>query len=389
MAEETRLIHAGLHVETGKPAPLTVSPVIQKGSTVLLPNAAALYDDDNFVTYGRQGLAAHEALKDGLKALENAIGVELYPSGVAAVTGAMLAVLSAGDEVLVTDNIYKPTRRFCDKVLAKYGVATRYFDPSQSPEDLVGSASSKTRLIVMESPGSLSFELQDMGAVAALAHQRGILTLADNTWGAGLYYKPLDHGIDISVQALTKYVGGHSDVFMGSAAAKSPEIAKLLADGVLNLGWAVSPEDAYQMLRGLRTLPTRLARHDASGRKIAAWLAQRPEVQTVLHPALPGAPGHNLWARDFSGACGLFGFVLKPASAKAVDAFHDALKIFGLGFSWGGFESLAIPCDEQLGPRSFLKSYGGPLVRLHIGLEDPDDLIADLEAGFAALHATP
>ena len=368
---------------------MTVSPVIQKGSTVLLPNAAALYDDGNYITYGRQGLAAHEALKDGLRTLENAISVELYPSGVSAVTGAMLAVLSAGDEVLVTDNIYKPTRRFCDKVLTKFGVTTRYFDPSQSPEDLVGGASPKTRLIVMESPGSLSFELQDMSAVAALARQRGILTLADNTWGAGLYYKPLDHGIDISVQALTKYVGGHSDVFMGSAAAKSPAIAELLADGVLHLGWAVSPEDAYLMLRGLRTLPTRLARHDASGRKIARWLSERPEVQMVLHPALPGAPGHNLWARDFTGACGLFGFVLTPASRKAVDAFHDALKIFGLGFSWGGFESLAIPCDEQLGPRSFLKSYGGPLVRLHIGLEDPDDLIADLEAGFAALHATP
>jgi len=389
MAEDTRLIHAGLHIDTGKPAPVTVSPVIQKGSTVLLPNAAALYNDDQYITYGRQGLASHEALKAGLRTLENACGVELYPSGVAAVTGAMLAVISAGDEVLVTDNIYKPTRRFCDNVLSKFGIATRYFDPSQSPEELIGNAGSKVRLIVMESPGSLSFELQDMTAVAALARQRGILTLADNTWGAGYFYKPLDHGVDISVQALTKYVGGHSDVFMGSAAASSPKIAELLADGVLNLGWAVSPEDAYQMLRGLRTLPTRLARHDASGRKVASWLAQRPEVKTVLHPALPGAPGHDLWARDFTGACGLFGFVLHPTSTEAVNAFHDALKIFGLGFSWGGFESLAIPCDDQLGPRNVLKSYGGPLVRLHIGLEDPDDLIADLERGFVALHSTP
>jgi cystathionine beta-lyase len=230
--------------------------------------------------------------------------------------------------------------------------------------------------------------MQDMTAVAELARQRGILTMADNTWGAGLYYKPLDHGIDISVQALTKYVGGHSDVFMGSAAARSQEVAKLLSDGVLNLGWAVSPEDAYQMLRGLRTLATRLARHDASGRRIAAWLADRPEVLRILHPALPGSPGHDLWQRDFTGACGLFGFVLKATSAKSVDAFLDALKIFGLGFSWGGFESLAIPCDEQLGPRSFLKTYGGPLVRLHIGLEDPDDLIDDLAAGFTALNGT-
>jgi len=288
---------------------------------------------------------------------------------------------------LVTDNIYKPTRRFCDRVLANYGVTTRYFNPSLNPEDLVAGAASNVRLIVMESPGSLSFEMQDMAAVAALARSRGILTLADNTWGAGYYYKPLDHGVDISVQALTKYVGGHSDVFMGAAAARAPEIANQLSDGVLNLGWAVSPEDAYQMLRGLRTLPTRLARHDVAARQIAAWLEQRPEIQRVLHPALPGSPGHDLWARDFTGACGLFGFVLHPCSTKAVEAFLDALKVFGLGFSWGGFESLAISCDPQLEPRSFLKSYGGPLVRLHIGLEDPVDLITDLEAGFAAWHA--
>lgn len=387
MAEETHLIHTSLNPDIGKPTPVTVAPMIQKGSTVLLPNAAALYDDDAYITYGRQGLAAHEALKAALRTLENAVGVELYPSGVAAVTGAMLAVLKAGDEVLVSDNIYKPTRRFCDRVLANYGVTTRYFDPRQTAEDLVGGASPATRLIVMESPGSLSFEMQDMTAVATLARARGILTMADNTWGAGLYYKPLDHGIDISVQALTKYVGGHSDVFMGSAAARSPEVAQLLSAGVLNLGWAVSPEDAYQMLRGVRTLATRLARHDASGRKVAAWLSQRPEVLQILHPALPGAPGHDLWKRDFSGACGLFGFVLKPVPAKAVDAFLDALEIFGLGFSWGGFESLAISCDEQLGPRSYLKTYGGPLIRLHIGLEDPEDLIRDLEAGLAALGA--
>ncbi|MEI6440421.1 MAG: cystathionine beta-lyase [Alphaproteobacteria bacterium] len=389
MAEDTRLIHAGHHPQTGKPPSVTVSPVIQKGSTVLLPNAAALYQDDTYITYGRQGLATQDALKDSLMALENATGVELYPSGLAALTGAMLAVLKSGDEVLVTDNIYKPTRRFCDKVLAQFGISTRYFDPSQSAEDLVSGAASNVRLIVMESPGSLSFEMQDMTAVAKLARARGMLTMVDNTWGAGYFYKPLDHGIDISVQALTKYVGGHSDVFMGSAAAKSPQIAQLLSDGVLNLGWAVSPEDAYQILRGLRTLPTRLARHDASGRKIATWLASRPEVKAVLHPALEAAPGHELWARDFTGACGLFGFILHPASPAEVNAFHDALSIFGLGFSWGGFESLAIPCDAQLAPRSFLNSYGGPLVRLHVGLENPDDLITDLEAGFTALHATP
>lgn len=385
MAEDTRLIHAGA---SDQPLVKTVSPPIQKASTVLLPNAAALYDDDNFITYGRQGLAAHDALRAGLCELENAKGVCLYPSGVAAISGAMLAVLGAGDEILVMDNAYKPTRRFCDNVLKRFGVATRYYDPRLTPEELVASASEATRLILLESPGSLSFEMQDMAEIARLAKTRGILTMTDNTWGSGLIYKPLDHGVDLSVQALTKYVGGHSDVFMGSAAARDPALVKKLEDGVLQLGWAVSPEDAYQMLRGLRTLAVRMARHGESGLKVAAWLRDQPQVLQVLHPALPGCPDHDLWARDYTGACGLFGFLLKPASDAAVEAFLDALEIFGLGFSWGGFESLAISCDEQLKTRKFLRTYPGPLMRLHVGLEDPDDLIADLAKGFAALDAT-
>lgn len=387
MAEETRLIRSGLKSSTGKPPAKTVGPPIQKGSTVLLPNAAALYDDAAYVTYGRQGLAAHEALKAALCELEHARGVELYPSGVAALTGAMLAVLEAGDEVLVVDTVYKPTRRFCDHVLKKFGIATRYYDPRQSPEDTVSGAGPATRLIVLESPGSLSFEMQDLSRIAELARARGILTLADNTWGAGYLLKPLDLGVDISVQALTKYVGGHSDIFMGSAAASDPKIAHQLGEGVLNLGWAVSPEDAYQMLRGLRTLPVRLARHGESGLEVAAWLRSQSEVVQVLHPALPGAPDHDLWARDYSGACGLFGFVLKPAPQAAVDAFLDALELFGLGFSWGGFESLAISCDHQLRTRRFHPEYGGPLMRLHVGLEAPSDLIADLRGGLDAFTA--
>ncbi|HEX2817511.1 MAG TPA: PLP-dependent transferase, partial [Phenylobacterium sp.] len=235
------------------------------------------------------------------------------------------------------------------------------------------------RLILMESPGSLSFEMQDMTRVAELARARGILTVADNTWGAGYLYKPLDHGIDIAVQALTKYVGGHSDVFMGSAAANDRKLVRALEDGVIHLGWAVTGEDAYQMLRGLRTLPTRLARHGESSLAIAAWLQGRPEVARVYHPALPGAPGHELWTRDYTGACGLFAFALRPGPEAAVNAFLDELTLFGLGFSWGGFESLAISCDHQLKTRTLHPDYGGPLIRLHIGLENADDLIADLE----------
>lgn len=387
MAEETDLIHVGMPKGSEQLRAVTVGPVIQKGSTVLLPNAAALYDDDAFVTYGRQGLSAHNALKTALCKLEHAAAVELYPSGVAALSGAMLAVLSTGDEVLVVDTIYKPTRRFCDSVLARFGIMTRYYDPGMSPQELINSATAATRLIVLESPGSLSFEMQDLSGIAKLAKAKKILTLADNTWGAGYLIKPLDHGIDISVQALTKYIGGHSDVFMGSAAASDPDLAKQLKDGVLHLGWAVSPEDAYQMLRGLRTLATRLDRHAQSGLTIAHWLAQQPEVLNILHPALPGCPGHEIWSRDYTGSCGLFGFVLQPTAQQGVDAFLDALKVFGLGFSWGGFESLAISCDEQLKSRALGHDYGGPLMRLHIGLEHPDDLIADLRLGLDALTA--
>lgn len=381
MTEETRLIHSGL-AET--PLARTVGPPIQRGSTVLLPNAAALYDDGAYLTYGRQGLAAQSALMAALAELEHAEAVTLYPSGLAALTGAMLAVLKAGDEVLVVDTIYKPTRRFCDAVLVRYGVKVTYYAPGLGAAELMALCSAATRLIVLESPGSLSFEMQDAPGIAAAARGRDILTLIDNTWAAGLLFKPLDHGVDISVQALTKYVGGHSDVFMGSVAVRDGALVKAMDEGVLHIGWAVSPDDAYQMLRGLRTLATRMARHDQSARHIARWLADRPEVAEMRHPALPGSPGHDIWRRDYSGACGLFAFTLQPAPAAATAAFLDALKVFGLGFSWGGFESLAIDCDPQLRCRADDHREGGALIRLHIGLEDPADLIADLTGALDA-----
>ncbi len=381
MSDETRLIRAG--ALSGSLAK-TVGPPIQKGSTVLLPNAAALYDDDNYVTYGRSGLSAQASLRAALAELEGASGVTLYPSGMAAISGALLAVLKAGDEILVVDSVYKPVRRFCDHVLRRFGVKVTYYDPLTSPEDLVAGASEAVRLIFLETPGSLTFEMQDLPRIAELARARGILTATDNTWGAGLLFKPLERGVDISIQALTKYVCGHSDTFMGSAAAREPRLARLLEEGVTNMGWAVSGEDAYAMLRGLRTLPVRLARHGESGLAIARWLQTQSEVASLYHPALPEFPGHAIWSRDFKGACGLFSFALNPAPEAAVDAFLDALKLFGLGFSWGGFESLAISCAPQLKVRNFAKDYGGPLVRLHIGLEDPEDLKADLRAGLDA-----
>lgn len=379
--EVTRLIRAGK-----APAELarTVGPPIQKGSTVLLPDAASLYDEGR-ITYGRAGLAAQEALMAALAELEHARAVRLFPSGLAAVAGSILAVVKAGDEVLVTDSAYKPTRRFCDRVLSRFGVPVRYFAPDAAPEAVMALAGPATRLIVLETPGSLTFEMQDVPAIAALARARGVLTLIDNTWAAGLLFKPLDHGVDLSVQALTKYVGGHSDVFMGSAAVTAPALEQALDRAIMDFGWSVAAEDAYQMLRGLRTLPTRLARCGGSSLEVAAWLAKQPEVARVLHPALPGAPGHALWRRDYAGAAGLFAVVLKPAPDRAVEAFLDALRLFGLGFSWGGFESLALNCDPQFDVRRQRPAFEGPVVRLNVGLEDPDDLVADLRRGLDAL----
>ncbi len=380
--EQTRLVRAGAACA---PTVRTVMPPIQRGSTVLLDRAADLYDHSR-PTYGRAGLAAQTALSEALAEMEGAVGVRLFPSGLAAITGALLALLKGGDHVLVADCVYGPTRRFCDNVLRRFGVTVRYFDPALEAEAVLALAGDKTRVIMLESPGSITFEMQDVPAIARLAQSHGILTVIDNTWAAGLLFKPLEHGVDVSVQALTKYVGGHSDVFMGSAAAANPAILAQLDRGVWDMGWAVSPDDAYAMLRGLRTLSVRLGRQGASALAIARWLRDQPEVSAVLCPALPGAPGHELWARDFSGANGLLGLVLRPAPEVAVNTFLDALKLFGLGFSWGGFESLAIPCDQQLNVRSFPPALAGPLVRLQIGLEAPADLILDLRAALDVLN---
>jgi cysteine-S-conjugate beta-lyase len=364
----------------------TVGPAIQRGSTVLMPDAASLYDN-KLITYGREGLSTQNALKAALCEMEGAVGCQLFPSGVASVTGPLLAVLKAGDRLLVSDCAYNPTRRFCDHVLKRFGVDVAYFSPRASAEEIMALGGPNLAAILIESPGSLTFEITDVAAVAALARTRGVITLVDNTWAAGLLFKPLQHGADISIQALTKYVGGHSDVFMGSACAGTAAMKQKLDDAVVDVGWSVSPDDAYQMLRGLRTLPTRLARHGESGLTVANWLREQPQVAEVLHPAMPHSEDHALWKRDYTGTCGLFGVVLKPAPETAVNAFLDSLTLFGLGFSWGGFESLAIPSDSQVAKRRLHAPLAGPLVRIHIGLEDPADLIADLIEGFAALDA--
>lgn len=382
MDEESRLIRAGAG---RKPEAKTVAPAIQRGSTVLLPDARALYDGT--FGYGRSGLNAQHALCEALCELEGAREVQVFPSGLAAITAALTAVLKAGDHVLVVDTVYKPVREFCDRVLTRFGVSVDYYDARLDAETLLGLATPATRLILLESPGSLTFEVQDVPAIAAAARGGGILTLIDNTWGAGLLFKPLAHGVDLSAQALTKYVCGHSDVFMGSVAVGDRKLAAALQDAVHHHGWAVTGDDAYQALRGLRTLAVRMARHGENGLAVARCLQNRPEVLRVIHPALPGDAGHALWRRDFTGACGLFAFVLRPGPDKAVEAFLNALKLFGLGFSWGGFESLAINCDPQFKRRKVSVDYGGPVIRLHVGLESPADLIADLEGALSAYEA--
>ena len=381
-SEATRLIRSGA---APRDMPRTVGPPIQRGSTVLMPDAASLYDHDQ-LTYGRAGLAGHEALAEALCELEGAKGVRLFPSGLAAVTGALTAVLRAGDEVLVVDTIYAPIRRFCDRVLTRFGVKVTYYPPRLSPEAVLAAGGPELKLIVLESPGSLTFEVQDTPAIAALARTRGVRTLVDNTWAAGLLCKPLALGVDISVQALTKYVTGHSDVFLGSAAAIDDQLTHALDEAVWNFGWAVSPDDVYQGLRGLRTLPTRMARHAENARIVADWLLEQPEVTDVLYPPLPSSADHALWKRDFTGGNGLLSLVFKPAPNAAIDAMLNRLTLFGLGFSWGGFESLAISSGDQLTQRRFPTNLAGPLVRLHIGLEDPADLIADLRRGLDALR---
>jgi cystathionine beta-lyase len=371
---KTRLLRAGSQVTAEAK---TVAPPLQRGSTVLLPDARSLYDYSQ-TSYGRLGLSMQAALAEAIGELEGALSARLFPSGLAAITGTLQALLKAGDELLVVGCAYGPTRRFCDNVLKRYGVATRYLPAAASAGEIMALAGPATRLVLLESPGSLTFEMQDVPAIAAAARERGILTVVDNTWGCGLLYEPLALGVDVSLQALTKYVSGHSDVFMGSACSRNPEILKQIDAFLRDFGLGVSPDDAYFMLRGLRTLEVRLKRHGENALKIAAWLQQQSEVRQVLCPALPGAPGHDLWKRDFKGLNGLFSVVLAPAPEAKVEAFIDALTLFGLGFSWGGYESLAIHCDPQLKLRPDKPKFEGPVVRLHVGLEDPEDLIADL-----------
>lgn len=378
MDERTRLIRDA----TRRPADRRfVNPPVERGTTILFREVEAMFDGTPGTTYGLEGGQPHRALEAALRELERAEHVRLAPSGLAAMTIPLMAMLRAGDEVLLPNSVYGPTRRFCQRFLKRFGVGTRDYPARAGAAEITALAGEATRVIVLESPGSVTFELQDVPAIVAAAKARGLRTVIDNTWAAGVFFKPLDHGVDLSMQALSKYVGGHSDVFMGSMATNDAALDRAIEGVVDDMGWYVSPDDVFLGLRGLRTLRTRLAQHEASGLQVARWLAQQPEVLSVLHPALPDFPDHDLWKRDFTGACGLFGVVLKPGSWEAAYAFANSLELFGCGVSWGGYESLIVPCKAQLERRAFPDAFDGPLLRLHVGLEAPEDLIADLRRG--------
>jgi cystathionine beta-lyase len=378
--QDTRLAHAGR--EPARQHGFVNTP-IYRGSTVLFPTMASLEANAQDFTYGRLGTPTVKALETAIAELEGGHRTLLTPSGLSAIAAALLAFVSAGDEILVADSVYRPNRRFCDHVLKRLGVTTIYYDPfiGAGIESLI---TEKTRVVFAESPGSQTFEVQDIPAIAAAAHAARAVVILDNTWATPLYFKPFAHGVDVSIQAATKYIVGHADAMLGAITA-TEAASRAVEKTHDELGLCPGPEDVYLGLRGLRSLGVRLERHQTSGLEMARWLAGRPEVARVLHPALPSDPGYALWKRDFTGSSGLFSIVLRPCTQAAVAAMLDGLTLFGMGYSWGGFESLILPFDPAADRTATTWQAEGPALRLHIGLEDVEDLKADLEAGFARL----
>ena len=379
--KDTKLIEAGrtpsLHAGV-------VNTPVYRASTVLFPDVDTLERGAQPYTYGRRGTPTTRALEDAIAAIETGARCALTPSGLSACTLAILTACGAGDHLLVTDSVYGPTRVFCEKVARRFGIDTSYFPPALGAEDLAGHFRDNTKAVFLESPGSLTFEVQDVPAIARAAHARGIAVILDNTWATPLYFNAIAHGVDLSVQAATKYLGGHADVNLGSVTSNE-EWKGRLVETHGSIGLTVSGDDAFLVMRGLRTLSVRMQRQQDNAIALAGWLQQQPQIQCVLYPALPEDPGHALWRRDFTGAPGLFSVILKERDSKAVAAFIDALKLFGIGYSWGGFESLVLPGH-------FHRSFPGPkdegaLVRFHIGLEHVEDLRADLARALTHLSS--
>ena len=362
-----------------------VNPPVYHGSTVLYRTATELFDQRGKYRYGRTGTPTTEALENAIRDIEgkNCAGAVLLPSGLSAISTALLAVLASGDHLLVSDSVYRPTRIFCDDILARLGIETTYFDPLIGT-DISKQIRSNTRAIFLEAPGSQSFEMQDVPGVASVAHDKGVAVLMDNSWATPFFFGALSKGVDLSICAGTKYISGHSDAMIGMVSANATYLPKL-KETIYAMGLCVGPDVAYLTLRGMRTLGVRLARHYQSGLAIAEWLSRRPEVSRVLYPALETDPGYSIWQRDFTGASGLFSVILKPVPQAAVYRFVDALKLFGKGYSWGGFESLVIifDCSDYRTATRWVPE--GPALRFHVGLEDVEDLILDLEGAFKEL----
>lgn len=389
MKKTTRLIHGGRSV--GSDAKIVSVPVM-RASTVLFDTPEALGQaheraaaGERVPTYGISNMPQQRAFEDMLCELEGGHGAVAVPSGLAAVAVALLAVVKAGDHVLVSDSVYGPTRDVCLQTLSRFGVATTFFDPLVTGDELARLMQPNTVAVYVESPGSLTFEVQDVPAITKAAHARGAFVIADNAWGTGLLYPVMAYGVDIVAQPATKYLAGHSDVIIGAVVANE-RAWPMVRSAARNLGQTASPDDLFLTVRGMRTMALRLRHQGESGFTIARWLEKRPEVSRVLHPALESDPGHALFKRDFKGASGLFGVELQPSTSAQLSALMSGCAHFGIGYSWGGFESLIVPANLRHG-RTARPWTGGPLIRIHAGLEDPEDLIADLDAAFARWRA--
>ncbi len=387
MKKDTEIVASGRSPEEHSG---TVNPPVYHASTVLFPTVAALRQAIRTpfegVYYGRIGTPTSFAFEEAVTQLEGGYRAVSLSSGLAAITAALLAVLKSGDHLLMVDTAYNPTRKFCEGPLAALGIETTFYDPLTGAK-IAELIRPETKLVYLESPGSLTFEIQDVPAIAAAARERGVLSMMDNTWATPLYFQPFQHGIDVVIHAATKYIAGHSDAMLGAIVTRDKKTFEAIKTMAVALGNSAGAEELFLGLRGLRTLSVRLARHQETGLKLARWLQQRPEVARVVHPALPGDPNHGLWKRDFSGANGLFAMILKPFPDEAVVAMLDGMKLFGMGFSWGGFESLILPVEPWISRTATHWAGTGPYIRIHAGLEDPEDLIADLERGFERLNA--
>jgi cysteine-S-conjugate beta-lyase len=387
MHDDTRAVHAGRHPERAGGA---VNPPVIHASTIIAPTLAdwessgrRLSAGEPGTYYGRFGTATHHALEEALTELEAGFRTQLFPSGMAACAAAILSCVESGQHVLLPDSVYFPVRQLAGSALRRFGVSHSFYDPGAGAE-IEALIRPETRCVYLEAPGSITFEMQDVPAIAELAHRHGARVLMDNTWATPCYFKPLAYGVDISIQAATKYIVGHADAMLGYATTTADAWPALWRT-MMELGYSVGPDDVYLAQRGLRTLPVRLARHWQTGLALADWFARQPEVVRVMHPARPDDPGYALWRRDFTGASGLFGVLLQPMPRHALAALIDSLELFALGASWGGFESLLVPWNPK---RTVVPwTHAGPCLRVHAGLEAAPDLLADLERGFSAMRA--